>query len=524
LRWHSTDVMAMARIIGPELAQQRTATLLPSVLRLAQRHKLLLSDTARTALTNADADTQHARRVRRVDDVAPRTALERRAFPHQRVALHFFKQMARPSYLLADDVGVGKTLSSMLWAHSLRVKRVLVICLNSAKAQWAGELQRFLGQPSVIVQGTRLEQQRIAATRQGWVIGHMESLVHAASGYTRRPWDLIILDEAHYFQNPKAQPTETLFALDSTYRVALSAHPYARIDHLFSLLRFLYPERYTSFWRFFHQHILADPQPFGGFEIVGARRPKLLQWELAPFTLRRTRTQVKPTLPVIARVPRVLTLPANARAEYQRLRKQFFVELDAGDGRTKTIPILNALARTTRLRQYLVDPALIGGATKSVKYPEVAALLDEIRTPTVVFSMFEQAATRLAAFLTAQKKRVRVLSGKVPAQKREPLKQQFLRGELDALIVVTQAGSASLNLGRYGYVIGLDVPWTSRDLEQMEGRVDRPDAETGLSIPTTAFYPLIEDSYEERMLAKLQQGKAYFQEVFTVNDLKELFA
>jgi hypothetical protein len=81
-----------------------------------------------------------------------------------------------------------------------------------------------------------------------------------------------------------------------------------------------------------------------------------------------------------------------------------------------------------------------------------------------------------------------------------------------------------LNLGKWGNVLHLDLPWTARDFEQTEGRVDRPEEGTGKMIPTTSYRVIVSDSYEGRMEEKLEKKHGMFADVFTVADLKKLFA
>jgi superfamily II DNA/RNA helicase len=218
-------------------------------------------------------------------------------------------------------------------------------------------------------------------------------------------------------------------------------------------------------------------------------------------------------------------VPLSARGlrDYAELKKQFFADLETHAGK-KTIPIINMLARTTRLRQYLVDPSVLGAAEDSVKFPAIVDILEEAQRPTVIFTSFTQAGLHLVDYLTKRHFKTAMLHGAVKEKDRERLKAEFLRGTMDALIIQTQLGSESLNLGKYGCVAFLDLPWNARDLEQAEGRVDRPEEGTGISVPTTSYFILVEDSYEMRLQKKVEAKHAMFQDVFSVADLEELFA
>lgn len=530
IRWSRADVFQMARILDAEGATKRQIAYVPTVLKLADKKGMMLSSRAKKALAAELKWRRLHKHLKKLKDFPPNpfSELEDKFQKHQRADLNYLLQTGLPAYLLASQPGVGKTLIAIHYAWYRQFKRILVICPNSAKEQWESELGRWDEQhlPVRIVDGRGPEQIRIASMKgPGWTIGHWESLVHARMGYLQHPWDLVIADEAHNAQNKDAQRSETLHALAriASHRLALTAHPYTNSpDELWSILKFLYPERYKSYWQFFNMHVLADPKPFGGFEVHGARRPNLLKWELDPFTVRRTKKSLGWREPV--HIPRHVSLTNRGAREYEKLRKQFFVELAALDGGQKILAIPSVLARVTRLRQYLIDPELVGAREKSVKYPEVLSIMNEIDGPPVIFTMYEQAATKLQKFLKAKKKNTRIISGDVSTRDRTKAKHLFLDGKLDALIVVIQAGGESLNLGGFGYVICLDLPWHPRHMEQLIGRVDRPREGTGEIVPTTVYRILVRNSYEQRMEERIENKFTMFREVFKVADLKELFA
>lgn len=529
MRWSERDLMAMAEIVGPESAAKRLMPITVSVLRAARRKRLQLDSTLTLRLDVGIELRRALKELKKLDDAPVIRPNERKAFPHQRADLHYMRTTGFTSYLIAHQPGVGKTLDAILWAKTLaKAKRILVVCPNSAKRQWRREIRRWLGKQEriTIVEGTIDEQIARAQRESGWVIAHWESLVHAREGYTSTSWDAIILDEAHHIANRKTQRSDTVFDLEGPHRLALTGHPFTNApDELFSILKFLYPQVYTSFWRFFGMHAKIQPKPFGGFEVLGARSPKLLRWEIAPFTLRKTKRQVFKNLPPITRVPIELELTERGRREYKKLQKEIFVELAGLDKDVKVLPIINDLARVTRLRQYLIDPALIGAREPSVKFPEMLSLIKDLDGPPVIFSMYKEALVNLGTYLSKHKIRnVEMIRGKMKARERERIQLDFLRGKFAALLVVTQAGGTALNLGKYGYVAHLDLPWNPRDLEQSEGRVDRPEEGTGKLVPTTSYPCIIVDSYEERMMAKLEKKHRMFGEVFTVGQLRRLFA
>jgi SNF2 family DNA or RNA helicase len=526
----------MAKILGGNYAKKLHAPYNPSILKMAAHFNALLSRDARRAL-----EFERTMRVEWNLLKARPTAklwgakLDKQFFKHQRADLLYILRTKLPAYLIAHQTGVGKTLVALAASHFIwQAERVLIVCPNKAKRQWRRAIRRWIGEDEriTIVEGNKRRGRKIPqqlAQINGdhrWVIGHWESFVNVAEGYLERSWDVVILDEGHRINNRDTQRSQVAFELEATRRLVLTAHPYTNAtDELWAILRFLYPDRYGAFWRFFFQHVRVVPKTFGGYEVLGARRPKLLKWEIAPYTLRRTKEEVFGSLPPITRTVVECPLSDRGRREYDRLKKQMFVELDALNGRTKVLPILGDLARLTRLRQYLVDPGLIGAREPSAKYEMILDWLDDLDGPPVLFTSFRQAAERLEVFLRAKRKKMRIalLTGGMSAKAADRVQLNFLAGKLDLVIAVTAAAQEALNYGKYGYVGHLDLPWNPRTFEQTEGRVDRPEEGTGQLVPTTSWRFIVPDSYEEKLQAKLEHKHADFARVFTVGQLRRLF-
>lgn len=544
LRWAEEDAFIMAKILGPELASKLRCPYQDVIVRAVSRTRLAMNARARRALRHAARERRLRRRLCQRTDTRPIGYQDfrlERLWPHQRVALSYLNA-DRPAYLLADRPGVGKTPVAILWALRRlaidaweqrpdgtiglinRPARVLIITPNSAKYQWAREIKRWIDAPARVVEGT-IEEQKAILRGSGWIVAHWQALNHAIDAITERGWDVAMLDESQAIRNRDSERAQNahLLAKLARARLAITGHPfYNRPDELWSQLRFLYPAEYSAFWRYFFIHVKAIPKTFGGYDVLGTKSPKLLRWEIAPFTLRRSKKEVRSSLPELTRTIRTVELGPAARAEYEKLKKEFFVELKGHGDRVRILAIPSVLARVTRLRQYLVDPGLLQSKQPPVKFEAARELLEELDAPTVFFTMFKQAALRFQKFLGTAG--TAVVSGGMKKGEIGVIQERFLRGDYRAVIIVTQAGSTALNFGKYGYVAHLDLPWTAADLEQCEGRVDRPEEGTGISVATTSYPFIVEKTYEESQMNLLEDKKSMFDEIFNPKELEALFA
>jgi len=150
-------------------------------------------------------------------------------WPHQLRAFHRLYDHWPPKLLIADEVGLGKTIQAGLLLRqawlSGRAKRILVLAPKAVCRQWQIELRekfnlnwplydgaRFTWLPSPALQG-RHERD---VSREDW---HREPVVIASSHLLRRserrgeivevaePYDLVILDEAHHARRRAAGST-----------------------------------------------------------------------------------------------------------------------------------------------------------------------------------------------------------------------------------------------------------------------------------------------------------------------------
>jgi superfamily II DNA/RNA helicase len=145
--------------------------------------------------------------------------------PHQiDAALFALRNPLQEGVLLADEVGLGKTIEAALvvcqyWAE--RRRQVLIICPASLRKQWAQELHDKFAVPTTVVDAVSLRKQSagdILATLQRQVgkavvimsyqfAAKLEAELRAVS------WDVVVIDEAHKLRNAHRASNRTGQAL-----------------------------------------------------------------------------------------------------------------------------------------------------------------------------------------------------------------------------------------------------------------------------------------------------------------------
>lgn len=171
-----------------------------------------------------------------------------------------------PRVLLADEVGLGKTIEAAMILHKQillgRCQRALIIVPEALQNQWLVELHRRINMMFSLFDEDRIE----ALSEEGgnpwltaqWVITTVSTLQakpEALAQLTETPWDCLIVDEAHHLTE-QGQPDEEYAAVAQLCKqissvLLLTATPdQLGSDAHFAQLQLLDPNRFTSAEKF----------------------------------------------------------------------------------------------------------------------------------------------------------------------------------------------------------------------------------------------------------------------------------
>ncbi|MGH7459463.1 MAG: SNF2-related protein, partial [Longimicrobiales bacterium] len=140
-------------------------------------------------------------------------------WPHQVRAFERMSAQEHPRLLIADEVGLGKTIQAGMLLRQMwlagKLERVLILAPAAVLKQWQLELRDKFNLSWPIYDGSKLTWhspvgggvEDVVVSRDEW---HKQPFVIASSHLMRRrerqkelteaaqPWDLIVLDEAHH--------------------------------------------------------------------------------------------------------------------------------------------------------------------------------------------------------------------------------------------------------------------------------------------------------------------------------------
>ena len=171
--------------------------------------------------------------------------------PHQAYVAGLVLLDANRRYLLADEVGLGKTIEAGIIIHDLLINKpdakILIVCPGALTQQWLCELySKFGGHVFKLLELHSPEQ-----IKWPQITKLIASFTQAAYEYADQilvhPWDMVVIDEAHHLLSSDVLCDFALrMSKAAPSLLLLSAIPaQRREDEFLRLLSLLEPDRYT---------------------------------------------------------------------------------------------------------------------------------------------------------------------------------------------------------------------------------------------------------------------------------------
>jgi ATP-dependent helicase HepA len=414
-----------------------------------------------------------------------------RLFPHQLHVAERATTRMPVRWLLADEVGLGKTIEAALimnrLLHTQTIDRCLVIAPEALTVQWLGELWRKYHQIF-----TLLDAPRLADVARDFGAGFNPFDVHRRAvvgleALVARPElagqavaagiDLLVVDEAHRLRRPPGHPGEPDYravapiAALGRHVLLLTATPIEDdAQGFFRLLQLLRPEAFPEGTDV--EMRLASGEP------------------LPPCTSSTRRVDIGGLPP---RAPIAVDVSADAVTALASALQ--------GDGRRDPVARRRAVDRVRR--------ALASGtALKAVLGPEETQLRQQAEAmdrsdarlewlltharrwrragqKTLVFATHRETLEMLRDALSA---RAQLASGvfheELSAARRDTEVARFRSEDGPSILVSTEAGGEGRNFEFCHRLVLYDLPWKPSTVEQRIGRLDR----IGRRIPVEIIY------------------------------------
>ena len=176
-------------------------------------------------------------------------------YPFQFKPLLKFLENPRKRLLIADDVGLGKTIEAGYIIRELKsrvsVERTLLVVPSRLRTKWLAEMERRFGERFEIVNGRRITDLRKGLEARGelerfsWIVSMESARASDVAQFLediQPALDIVVVDEAHRMRNPESHQHRLGKALSACAEnmVLLTATPVQTgLDNLFRLLNIL---------------------------------------------------------------------------------------------------------------------------------------------------------------------------------------------------------------------------------------------------------------------------------------------
>ncbi len=404
-------------------------------------------------------------------------------------------------------MGLGKTVQAL----ALLLARApdgpaLVVAPTSVLANWITEAGRFAPTLNVTLYagpaGARAPLLESPAPFDLFVTsyGLLQQDADTLSGVS---WQTVVLDEAQAIKNPATKRARAARRLEADFRLATTGTPIQNnLMELHSLFSFINPGLLGPATQFRRNFTVAIER--GGEDGARARLKRLI----APFILRRLKTEVLQDLPPRTEITLHVKLSGEEAALYEALRRRTLAALETAAAEGEGARRIQVLAHLTRLRLACCHPRLVldragagapAPALRSSKLDTFAETLGEFlenRHKVLVFSQFVMHLKLVEEYLKGAGVSYQYLDGSTPARARAERINAFQSGRGDVFLISLKAGGLGLNLTAADYVIHLDPWWNPAVEDQASDRAHR----IGQTRPVTIYRLITEGTIEEQIV------------------------
>ncbi|WP_035120102.1 SNF2-related protein [Cohnella panacarvi] len=406
--------------------------------------------------------------------------------PHQVETARKVLQNMRGRAILADEVGLGKTIEAglILKEYLIRglVKRALILVPASLVLQWVRELNGKFDIPAVA-------QKKEYSWNNDIVVASMDTAKREPNRamLLEAEFDMLIVDEAHKLKNKRTSNYQFVGGLRKKYCLLLTATPVQNdLSELYNLITLLKPGQ------------LGGEGDFASNFVQDRRVPKneeKLQEALSQVMIRNRRSDggVHFTERHVTNVP--LRLSPEEMALYEGVTSYVRTHVKAETGMDLTsmlslvtlqrevcssrdavfLTLINLFKKTgedSPLRARIWElVALIKSIKSNTKAQKTMELIRSIDDKVIVFTEYRATQEYLLKFFKEHDLSAVPYRGGMNRGKKDWMMDLFRRRA--QVMVATEAGGEGINLQFCNHIVNFDLPWNPMRVEQRIGRVHR---------------------------------------------------
>lgn len=422
---------------------------------------------------------------------------------YQLEAVQKFGHPEIPNVGIFDEMGTGKTVIATALDAVRRQdfpngKTLIVAPLGAVQYSWYKHFGWMQPDLKCVIMDNKARWygwRDFTSTGADVFIIHWEAVALMQEEYLSQfPWLHVIADEVHRIKNKDTKAAKHLKRVPAQFKSGLSGtpSPNGKPEELWSILNWLYPGTWRSYWTFRKTYVKQELQQYGNkkfMKALGPQNEEELQRLIAPYTVRRLKSQV---LPHLKKNPQEYWAPMHPLQvqAYQSMTEDMVawvhkkMEEEGASNEDELSPIVaNAVvARLIRQQQFACAYATIdedGKVHLSEPSPKCDVAWDimmkrlDAGKPVAIYSQFRQMIDLYEQRLIKAGIPYGKLTGTVKPGERIVAVEAFQRGDFDVFLGTIGAGGEGIDLFRSSCIIFLSRDWVPAANQQAEDRLDR---------------------------------------------------
>jgi len=456
-------------------------------------------------------ETFLSRSTTTIDDVGEvDVQMKKELFPFQRQGVAFIEHRDGRA-LIGSEMGLGKTIQALAYLHLHPEKRpAVVVCPAHIKLVWDREIRESMpGQQNTqILYGTTP-----GPVKGDIIIVNYDILPQWLDTFLALHPQVLIVDEAHYCKNNKAQRTKATkkLARKAPHVLCLTGTPIVnRPIEGFNIVQMVDRTVFPDFWKYVHTYCDARYTGFG-WDFSGASNKEDLHEKLQRVMIRHKKSEVLKELP--DKIHSYIPMEISNTMEYQWAEKDFITYLQETKG-------AQAAQKASQAKFLVMIETLKQLAIKGKMTPAIQWIRDFIESSDgngklVVFTVHKETVETLMKEFRDIAVRV---DGSVTEKQREWSIDAFQNDRNVKLFIGNiQAAGTGITLTAASSVAFIELPWVAGELSQAEDRCHRIGQKDAVNV----YYLLANDTIEGKIATLLDKKRLVLDAVLDGRDAKD---
>ncbi|WP_033828431.1 DEAD/DEAH box helicase [Bacillus andreraoultii] len=444
--------------------------------------------------------------------MAPKFLPQLKPLPHQIETAEQVIERMNGKAILADEVGLGKTIEAglILKEYMIRglAKKILILVPASLVSQWVMELNSKFHIPAI-------------AYRKNYSWEIVDVMVSSLDTAKKSPhkdiileqsYDFVIIDEAHKLKNHKTKNYDFVQNLKRKFCLLLTATPIQnKIEEIFNLVSLLKPGHLGTYEEFLdnyknNQDKYDDKQLkelINKVMIRNRRHDTKIEW-----TKRKVKTVLIDFSDEERELYEYITSHRNQNSWiFNNTFSILTLQREACSSKEAVFTTLkNMLDKATEpsesLQQFVKTVAeKIQQIQVNSKAEKALELIQSINDKVIIFTEYRATQLYLQWYLKHHGISSVPFRGGFKSGKKDWMKELFQNHA--QVFIATEAGGEGINLQFCNHLINFDLPWNPMRLEQRIGRIHRLGQEKDVMIYNFATKGTVEEHILKLLYEKI---------------------